>query len=405
MITLKEHFFLKEQKILNDKLLDEISRRETPDFVNHQPDFKALEKFAKKFKKFKNILLIGNGGSRTSSLAFYRCLANYRNKKKFIFITSGDPDKIARIKKDYTIKDTLILAVSKSGSNMNVLEALLLLPEYPVAVITQTDNKKNNTLYVLAQKKKWPIFPHPKVGGRFSAMTSSALIPAILMGLEVKKIYQGAKEGYAEYGYHNKIINNPALALANKLLRLEKKGYTEIFTAVYSEDLFGIFPLVVQLFHESVSKKGKGQTIFGDQAPEVQHHTVQRFFSGRRNVLGLFWGVKKMNEESMIKISQELEDIKLGDKTLKEINGLTGAEGMKFDREGLKQNAMDEKIPAGEIILDEITPLTIGKFIVFWQWLAVYSALLRKVNPFDQPGVEASKQISIKLKINRAGIN
>jgi hypothetical protein len=38
--------------------------------------------------------------------------------------------------------------------------------------------------------------------------------------------------------------------------------------------------------------------------------------------------------------------------------------------------------------------------MAFWQYFAVYSSILREVNPYDQPQVETSKVISIKMREN-----
>ena len=35
--------------------------------------------------------------------------------------------------------------------------------------------------------------------------------------------------------------------------------------------------------HESFGKDKLGQSYFGGQGPEMQHHTSQRFFGGRKN--------------------------------------------------------------------------------------------------------------------------
>jgi glucose-6-phosphate isomerase len=51
--------------------------------------------------------------------------------------------------------------------------------------------------------------------------------------------------------------------------------------------------------------------------------------------------------------------------------------------------------------IDKITEASFGEMLVFWQYFAVYSAMLRNLNPFDQPEVEASKKISLELRIKK----
>ncbi|MDO8627393.1 MAG: glucose-6-phosphate isomerase, partial [Candidatus Diapherotrites archaeon] len=60
------------------------------------------------------------------------------------------------------------------------------------------------------------------------------------------------------------------------------------------------------------------------------------------------------------------------------------------------------KIPVISIAIDKVDEENIGELIGFFQWLAIYSALLRDVNPFDQPQVENSKKISFEYRKNSA---
>jgi glucose-6-phosphate isomerase len=42
--------------------------------------------------------------------------------------------------------------------------------------------------------------------------------------------------------------------------------------------------------------------------------------------------------------------------------------------------------------------------MAFWQLYAVYSSLLRNVDPFDQPQVEGSKKISFDKRLQYKGL-
>jgi len=378
--------------------LSEIQKMPLPSFESEKPDLEYLAREAKKYRKYKNVILIGNGGSRTSSLAFYHSLGAFRNNIQFEFITSPEPEVIKNIRKRFSKKDTLVLVISKSGGNINSIEPLLALSDYPVLVIT---GEKDNPLRKIASAKKWPIIIHPEVGGRFSGMTSCGLFPAALMGLDIKKIYAGAKDGYRKYDPKANQEKNSALKLALYFSELEQKKYTEIFTGVYSTSLFGFFPLIVQLIHESTGKDGKGQTIFGDQSPESQHHTNQRFFGGRSNAVGLFMGVDKQKNDFQLKVPQALSKIMFEGNPLSRLDGLQASQTLHFDLEGVVTNAISKKIPVVKMMISEITPEIMGEFMVFWQYFAVYSALLRNQNPFNQPEVEDSKKISLKLRMKR----
>jgi glucose-6-phosphate isomerase len=151
--------------------------------------------------------------------------------------------------------------------------------------------------------------------------------------------------------------------------------------------------------HESVCKKGKGQTILCPEAPEWHHHTTQRFFGGRKNVLGLFVTVDNQKDnETTVDIPLSVSKIKVRDGILADIDKVHYASALNYEFQGTYQDATKKKIPCANIRLDKISPFSIGEFIAFWHYTAVYSSLLRDVDPFDQPQVESSKEISFKLR-------
>lgn len=378
--------------------LEKIKNYPKADFEKNKPDLEYIKNKIKKYKKYKNVILIANGGSRNSTWAFYKALFEFRNKVNFEFLTSGEPEIIKSVKKRYSKKDTLVVVVSKSGANINTLEPVLLLLEYNILAITGETGSK---LREIAKIRKWDIIIHPEVGGRYSGMTSCALAPAELMGLDIEEIYTGAKVGYKKYNNQNSLEKNEALKLALGFYELDEKGYTEIFSGVYSTALFGFLPLIVQLIHESEGKNGKGQTIFGDYSPESQHHTNQRFFGGKKNVLGLFMGVEKTNNDIKIKVPKEIQNIEFLGYPLAKLNGNSTFKSMHYDMQGVVENAKNKNIPAYELWISEISQKSIGEFMVFWQYFTMYSSILRDVNPFDQPEVEASKKIGFELRIQK----
>lgn len=270
--------------------------------------------------------------------------------------------------------------------------------DYPVVVIT---GEKDSPLRKVAEKRNLEIIEHLEVSGRFSGMTSCGLFPVALTGISAEKIYEGAKEGYEKYNASVSEERNDALKLAVELFDLEQEGFVEIFLSIYSTPLSAFLPLIIQLIHESAGKNGMGQTIFGDYSPESQHHTNQRIFGGRKNVVGLFVGVEKDENDFPLKVPEDLKDISFKNQTLATLDGISAEKTMHYDMEGVMQNAKNKKIPAIGIMIEEINEKSVGEFMVFWQYVAFYSALLRGQDPFNQPEVEESKEISFLLRKNK----
>ncbi len=351
------------------------------DFAAYKEDTSLLRKALKKYQKYKSIIIIGNGGSVNS---FRAVCGSLGSRKKAIFLTTTDPSFIEQTKKNFRSKDTLVIAVSKSGETVGVIESFLAFPGYKKLVVTQN----RGALYEIAVKEGIEVIRHPEIGGRFSGLASSCFVPALLCGIDAESIDRGAR----------KIYRNSADAqkLAYVLYNLEEKGFTEIMCAIYSSRLFSFFPLIVQLMHETACKSGKGMTIFGDEGPEVQHHTSQRLFGGRKNVVGLFIRATEQHVDK-IKVPEKLKGIKIRDGTLEDLAKIPYYKALEFEFEGTKEAAVKSGMPVAVISVDKINAETVGELMAFWQCVAVYSALLRGVNPYDQPAVEESKRISFGL--------
>lgn len=366
-----------------------------PSFHTYRENLSFIRGIAKKYSHISNIIVIGNGGSVTSFKAYYTALAKYNVIKRVEFVTTMEPDFLNELKENYPKNDTLIVVVSKSGNTVSVIESLLYFQGYEKIAVTTIGK---GALFEVAIKNNFPAINHPDIGGRYSGLTASALFPAVLLGLDIDKIIAGARKIYNLCNTEAKINENIAFKLAYTLYELDKKGFTEIFTPIYSTKLVGFLPLLMQLIHESSGKNGKGQTLFGDLAPESQHHTNQRFFGGKKNILGLFVTVKYQDDiKTKVNVPKKLWKIKLRDGKLKDLNAITYAKALEFEFLGTYRDAVKNKKPVINLNVDKVDAISVGEFIGLWHYVAMYSALLRGVNPFDQPQVETSKKITFEL--------
>ncbi len=384
-----------QQSITIDDLVQlqtEWKKLPLPAFQGYAVDLEYVHSVVVDYQKYTNVIIIANGGSRTSALAYWQSLAHLRNDTTIEFLSTMEPDVIQALHKKYSPDTTLVLPISKSGTNIDVLEPLFQFLDYPIVAVTSLEK---GVLYELAKQYNWPIVPHPEVGGRYSGRTECAFAPAELMGLDVAAINTAAVQAYDTFGYAAPVEDNIALQAAYSCWKNDQAGYTEIFMPIYSQALAGFLPLIVQLIHESTGKDGKGQTIFGDQAPESQHHTNQRFFGGRKNAIGFFMTLRNQRTKNLSTvIPDEVQSLALRDGTLADIHGIPLQDGLRYDYEGVAENATALEIPHLTLEVNEVSETSIGELISFWHYYTVYSALLRDQDPFDQPEVEDAKAAS-----------
>ena len=385
--------FAEELSHLNSKI-EELENIDLPSFVTQRPYLDEDIKKCENLKKYDNVLLIGNGGSVNGAKAFYGALPS---KKKFEFITTMEPDFLNNISARYSKDNTLVLAVSKSGTTVGVIEALMffLNRDFKAAVITSQEG----TLYEIAKKKGLDIMVHPPVGGRFASGTICGLAPALLMGADLDLLENGFKNAFEKYSPKTNLNENLGKYLSCILYILENKGKHDVFMPVYSYRMSHFLPIIIQLMHESFGKNNLGQSFFGDLAPESQHHTNQRFFGGRKNICALFIHVLSQDDSSeKISIPDELKNIIFKGSNLDLLQGVPYEKSLEFEYTGTFEDAVNKKFPVIDLSVDKVNEKSLGEMMGFWQYVAVYSSVLRGVNPYDQPQVEDSKKISFQKR-------
>lgn len=367
---------------------------ETPEFVKYSPDFDLIKQISNQYQQYPNILIIGHGGSITSFYGIYNALKE-QAKKQAYFLSTVDPDYIWELKKELKPDNTLVIAISKSGETTTQIEALTQFAGYPLLIITG----KNSPLRVIGEKLGAKIVLHPKIGGRFTGLTEVGLLPAGICGLDAASLYKGAHTFY--YLYEK---DNLAWRAAEVLWQLEKKGFVDVFMPFYSHNLFPLSSLIVQLCHESFGKDGKGQTYFAHEAPESQHHTNQRFFGGQKNICGFFTTVENFSHPTLNVFSAAIHSVQIKGRHLADINKIPLEKAMEFEALGTMEDARISGIPLIHLSVSGFVPEEIGQLLAFWQLYAVYSSVLRNVNPFDQPQVENSKNISFNKRLEYKGL-
>ncbi|MCX6809453.1 MAG: hypothetical protein NTZ65_01740 [Candidatus Berkelbacteria bacterium] len=351
---------------------------------DYREDLEKLDRELEPFRKYKNVIVVGNGGSISSYDAYCAAL-NPSVQTETVW--TMDPALLNRVKKRFDPNKTIVIAVSKSGNTLGQMEALLYFIDFPVLVVT---NPNEGTLSELAKKLGWHVIPHPSIGGRFSGGTSSTLVGASLVGLNSQKILEGIVDGYEK-------LRDTAYTLSKYYFDLDEKGFSEVYVTCYCEPLKGFGNLIVQLMHESVCKEEKGQTFYFAMGPEAQHHTNQRFLGGRKNVVGTFIVCQKPKPDIKLEINETIKDVDYKGDKLSVVDGISYSDLLDAEYLGTKGDADEKSVPNVTITIDEVNEKTVGQMVSFWHMVAFYSSVLRGVNAFDQPAVERSKNITLDI--------
>jgi len=246
-------------------------------------DFDFSKKTVKKFSKFKNIIIIGVGGSILGARSIYSFFRKKIKKKVFFF---DNLDSNFEYKKIKNIKNSCFIVVSKSG---NTLETIINLGTVfskkilskKLIIITELSN---NSLMDLANKYNAEVIEHREfIGGRYSVLSEGGMFPASLMGLNLKE-FKNLKKLIKDKNFISSLIHNVTSIYT---LNLKKIKNSVIFS--YDSSLNDLGYWYQQLVAESLGKQGKGINPFLSFGPKDHHSLLQLYLDGPKDKFFTFF--------------------------------------------------------------------------------------------------------------------
>ena len=334
----------------------------------------------KKMSNFKSLAILGMGGSILGTEAIYQFLEK-KIKKKVVFFNDLNEEKIVNFKKTNKFNKVLFVVVSKSGNTLETLSnfiALNIIKKHSKNIIIISE-KKNNILRSLVKSYNLFYIEHKDyVGGRYSVLSEVGLVPAYLMGLDIKKLrsnltrYLNTREKV--------LLKKLSLKLTNLLLN---KKYSNIIFLNYSPRLEKFLFWAQQLLAESLGKKGLGFLPVVSNVPKDHHSLLQLYLDGPKNkFFYIFSCVEK--PQKLINSKKLLNELKYLDK--KSLNKVKNSQ-----REALIKTFKKNKIQYEEFIIKKIDEKTLGELFSLFILKTAIVGKLSNINPFDQPAVEQVK--------------
>jgi glucose-6-phosphate isomerase len=331
-----------------------------------------------KFKRYSHIRVIGMGGSILGTEAINKFLKN-KIKKNFYFINNLKPT----INSYHKNKNYINLIVSKSGNTLETISNSNIIIKNKDKNIFITENKKSY-LYALAESLKAEIVHHNNfIGGRYSVLSEVGMLPAELMGLNVRKFRQ-----LNNLIKNQKFINELVTNVNNTLYFIKKKKFNSIILN-YDESSESLFKWYQQLIAESLGKKGKGILPIISSMPKDNHSVMQLYLDGPKNNFFTFF-YSKDKKPNQIKNSSLLSSHKyLKNKNLERI---ILSQKLATERVFLNKN-----MPFRSFEITNKDEKTLGELFCFFILETILLGRALKVNPYDQPSVELIKKETKKI--------
>lgn len=345
------------------------------------------------FKHKKYFIHIGIGGSALGPDMLLKALAD-KSGVEFIFLNNIDPDDMQRSLDKVDIKESLVYVVSKSGTTAETVAAMSIVlgqlnkagvkeDQYKDYFVFCTDPEKGELRKL---SKQWGIrtldIPS-NIGGRYSVLTPVGLFPALFAGIEAQDLLAGA-EDLQKHLFDPK-SGEEFFKLGFFLKELHDQGVKQTVIMPYSSLLKEYSAWFVQLWAESLGKEGKGLTPIPAYGATDQHSQMQLFMEGPTDKVMLLIEVEKFQCDYPLKNSVSSD-------AFQSLSSFSLSQLMKAELEGTLTALEENKRHVVHLKIPSLNERYLGQLVLFSECLTVLVGKMLKIDPFNQPGVEAGKK-------------
>lgn len=367
-------------------------------------------------KKFDSFVVLGIGGSALGPMAAFQALCHLRHNElpkykrkapKFYVEDNVDPERMKSLLDIIDLDKTMFNIITKSGSTSETMSQYLIIMDLLKSrlgedaknhIIATTSETKGNLIKIAKNEGLKTFYIPEGVGGRFSELCPVGLLPAAVLGINIKDLLKGARY-MDKLCMKQDIKKNPALMAAALQYICMDRGKNISVMMPYADSLKLMSDWYAQLWGESLGKAVNlnGNKVFVGQTPVKalgvtdQHSQVQLYTEGPFDKVVTFIGVE--NYRSVVTISDGCEDIPgvnfLCGHTL---NELITAELNATEYALTRAERLNKKI-----ILPEVNAFYLGQLMMFFMMKTAFAGAYLNIDTYNQPGVEEGKNATYAL--------
>jgi len=304
----------------------------------------------------RRAVVLGMGGSSLAPDVYARLFDLEPGALELEILDTTEPETIAAAAARLSAKKTLFIVSSKSGTTAEVMALLAFFYDRARrdlgtdraggAFVAVTD--PGTPLEALARELgfRQTFLGQPDIGGRFSALSVFGLLPAVLAGIDVDRLL-GSARAMALRCQIEETAGNPGALLGAFLGTAAVKGRDKL-TLLLPQRLRPLAGWLEQLIAESTGKEGRGIVpVVEDRPGPAESYGEDRLF---------------------VEI---------------------GAADEPAPRPGARVPE-GARSPVARLNLDG--PYDLGGHFFLWEFATAVAGHILKINPFDQPDVESTKE-------------
>lgn len=301
------------------------------------------------------VVLCGMGGSSLAPEVLWQVFGPRGGYPRLVLLDSTHPAAVRAVTPAGAPERTLFLIASKSGGTIETASFEEYFWEWTGGqgerFAAVTDPGTALAKRAAARGYRTVLSP-PDVGGRFSALSPFGLVPAALMGIDVRALLARARAAADEC--RRPAPENPAVRLGALMAEAARLGRDKL-TLLLDERLASFGLWVEQLVAESTGKQGRGILPVAGESPDS--------FSG--------------TERDRVFV----------------VRGLGDGAGTPLRHAGERLSGTAGPVD-GAWLGD---PLDLAAEFFRWEFATAIAGAVLEVNPFDQPNVAESKANTAKV--------
>lgn len=314
---------------------------------------------------FTHAVVLGMGGSSLCPEVLRQCFGKQEDCPELLVLDSTVPDAVAAIEAQIQPATTLFLVASKSGSTTEPQ----MFQRYFFDRVKQLKGDKAGENFVaitdagtvLEQQAKDDHYRRiflnlADIGGRFSALSYFGMVPLAVMGCDVRTFLERAANA-AQICRNEDLRQNPGATMGAMLATFAAHGVNKL-TLLTAPELASVGLWIEQLVAESTGKDGKSGLV------PVVGETIGDAFEYSRD--RLFVALTKAGAP---------EDPKLA----------------------LLKKASTDGVSFTVVHQQQYGAIDLGTTFFLWEFATAVACALLKIDAFDQPNVQESKDNTKKL--------
>jgi glucose-6-phosphate isomerase/transaldolase/glucose-6-phosphate isomerase len=317
-----------------------------------------LEQFATQqaARGITHVVVCGMGGSSLAPEVFRITFPTTTGRPTLHVLDSTDPGAVKAVDAAIDPRHTLFVISSKSGGTLEVMSFLAHfweLAEHRGDQFCAITDPGTSLDKLATERGFLTTFRNPtEIGGRYSALSYFGLVPAALVGIDLKRLLQAAQDE-AKKCQAEQLEANPGATLGAYFGGHARAGRDKLTILTSpSIDSFGLW--VEQLIAESTGKEGKGVVpVVGEAIGEPAAYGADRCFVVLR---------------------------------------VDGDDNSTLDR------GVDRLHGQHPVLVHHLSDIyALGAEMYRWEVATALAGAILRINPFDQPNVQESKDNTARV--------